>query len=598
MCGIVGYVGERPALAVLVDGIERLEYRGYDSAGICLRADPLEVYKRAGDVSDLREVLPESASAVCGVGHTRWSTHGEPTDYNAHPHVDETSRHAVVHNGIIENHESLRRHLEGKGHEFESDTDTEVVPHLLEEAEGSLFDRVRAAVEELEGSYAVACVSSEADEVVVARNDSPLVVGLGDDANYVASDVTAFVEHTKDVVYLEDGDVARLNADSVEIWNAEEGEDVERDVETVDWDVEDAERGGYPHYMLKEIHEQPEALRRAIAGRVDEVEGEVSLEVDVEDYDDVERVEVVACGTSYHAGMYARRLVERHVDVPVSVEHASEYLTPISASDTLVVAVTQSGETADTLAAMRRASRAGAKTLAVTNTVGSTAAREADDVLYIHAGPEIGVAATKTFASQVAVLTLLDVAVARSRGGLSAAEAAEVLEDVRGLPAAVQRALDREDDVEEIARRHVDDRAYFYVGRSLGYPVALEGALKMKEISYDHAEGYPAGELKHGPLALVDDDTLVVAVSTRGTRPEDTRSNVREVASRGAPVLAVTSDEETARIADETLDVPTLGDLEPLVANVYLQLLAYHVAALQDRSIDRPRNLAKSVTVE
>jgi glucosamine--fructose-6-phosphate aminotransferase (isomerizing) len=596
MCGIVGYAGDGDALPVLVGGLERLEYRGYDSAGVCLRTDPLTVHKKAGEVSELKKAVPESSDATCGLGHTRWSTHGEPTDENAHPHTDAEGGYGVVHNGIIENYDALREELESKGYEFTSETDTEVVPHLLADADGSLLDRLRAATERLEGSYALACASSEEDEVVVARQDSPLVVGHGDGANYVGSDVTAFVEHTRKVSYLHDGDVARITDGGVEVWNG--GERVDRDVEKVDWDVEAAEKSGYEHYMLKEIHEQPRSLRQTVSERTDEVEGEARLDLPDRVLARHRRVEFVACGTSYHAAVYAKRLFEEHAGMPATAEYASEYDGPHDPSETLVVAVTQSGETADTLSAMRRAGREGATTLAVTNTVGSTAAREADENVYIRAGPEIGVAATKTFASQVVTLGLVAVASGRARGELPAAEASSLLSDLRRVPGAVQRVLDEEDEIKEAAEGYAYEDAFFYIGRRLGFPVALEGALKLKEISYDHAEGFPAGELKHGPLALVTPDTPVVAVATEGTRPDETLNNVKEVESRGAPVVAVTSSEKVAELADVTFRVPSLGEMEPLVANVYLQLFAYHVARTKGRPIDKPRNLAKSVTVE
>ena len=598
MCGIVGYAGDEDALPVLVDGLRRLEYRGYDSAGVCLRTEPLTVYKKAGEVGELASVVPESSDSTCGLGHTRWSTHGEPTDENAHPHLSCDARYAVVHNGIIENYDELRDELEETGHAFESQTDTEVVPHLLEEADGGLVERLSSVVERLEGSYAVACTSAETDEVVVARQDSPLVVGRGEDANYLGSDVTAFVEHTRRVSYLHDGDVARITSDGVEVWN--DGARVERDVETVDWDVEAAEKGGYEHYMLKEIHEQPRSLRKTISERTDETEGEALIDVSQDVLTQSRRVEFVACGTSYHAALYARRLFEEHADMPATAEYASEYDGPHDPENTLVVAVTQSGETADTLSATRRAAREGATTLAVTNTVGSTAARETDEVVYIRAGPEIGVAATKTFASQVVTLALVAVAAGRVRDTLPAAEASSILSDLKRVPGAVQKILDNEDAIEDAAAEYGYDDAFFFIGRRLGVSVALEGALKLKEVSYDHAEGFPAGELKHGPLALVTPNTPVLAVLTDGARPEETLNNVKEVESRGAPVVAVTSadTDEAKRLADAAFTVPSLGEMEPLLANVYLQLFAYHVARLKDRPIDKPRNLAKSVTVE
>ncbi|WP_227134384.1 glutamine--fructose-6-phosphate transaminase (isomerizing) [Halorubellus salinus] len=673
MCGIIGYIsnedggngrddehggGERAdggptgggrALPVLVDGLRNLEYRGYDSAGVALvEDDAVAVHKQQGVIDDL--ALPDAHPATCGVGHTRWSTHGKPTDANAHPHTDCTGDVAVVHNGIIENYDHLRAELEAAGHAFSSETDTEVVPHLLEaelaarreaatdggrvdedgdaggaesaaDGDGEPVDdvgpyrtastsggfgdvdvvaAVEAVVDRLEGSYAVAVTVAGREELVVARQDSPLVLGLGDGANFVASDVTAFVEHTREVAYLEDGDVARVTGDAVDVRH--DGAWVERDRKTVDWEAEAAEKGGYDHYMLKEIYEQPGALRQTLSGRIDEVAGDVDLDVDLpaDVLADVEEIQLVACGTSYHAGLYARRLLEEFADVRVTVEVASEYEFTGGRDpwETLVVAVTQSGETADTLSAMRKAAKAGARTLAVTNTVGSTAAREADDALYIRAGPEIGVAATKTFAAQVTALSLLTVHVGRRRGALSSERASHLLENLRGLPGAVQQLLDASDRLQAVASEYVDEDAYFFVGRQLGSAVALEGALKLKEIAYVHAEGFPSGELKHGTLALVTEDTPVLTVLTEGARPKETLNNVKEVESRGAPVIGFSSYDAAANYLDVEIPIPDLGVLEPLVANVGLQLFAYHVANELGRAIDKPRNLAKSVTVE
>ena len=598
MCGIIGYNGTKSPLSVVATGLKNLEYRGYDSAGIALSDGGIEVYKQEGEIDDLE--LPESTDATCGIGHTRWSTHGEPTDANAHPHTDCTGRIAVVHNGIIENYDALKDDL--SDHEFTSETDTEVIPHLLEEVyDGEdLVGAVQAIVPRLEGSYAFAVSAVDSDGMVAARMDSPLVVGHGEDGNFVASDVTAFLEHTREVSYLEDGDVVSVTADGVTVYDAEGTAD--RPVRTVDWEADAAEKGGYDHYMLKEIHEQPRSLRQTLSGRVDAVDGDVDLDLDMpEQYlQSVTEIQIVACGTSYHAGLYAKQLIEDLAEVRVSVRVASEYEFNGGRDPwrTLVLAVTQSGETADTLSAMREAARAGARTLAVTNTVGSTAAREADDVVYIRAGPEIGVAATKTFAAQVTTLSLLSVFLGRERGRLSADEAGELLENARGLPGAIQQILDVEDDIKEIAEEYVDGDAFFFIGRKLGCPVALEGALKLKEISYAHAEGFAAGELKHGTLALVTPDTPVLAVLTEGANPQATLNNVKEVESRGAPVIGVSSYDPAEKYLDAAFEVPDLGRLEPLLANIYLQLFAYHVAKLKDRSIDKPRNLAKSVTVE
>ncbi|TKX41634.1 glutamine--fructose-6-phosphate transaminase (isomerizing) [Halorubrum sp. CGM4_25_10-8A] len=630
MCGITGYIGDGIALDdgesaandgatgdaagdgggfarvgdIVHEGLRNLEYRGYDSAGVALvgEASGLTVAKRSGEVDNL--TVPNVPDATLGVGHTRWSTHGPPTDANAHPHTDCTGDVAVVHNGIVENHEALKAEL--ADHEFTSDTDTEVIPHLIEEelaaqrGEGDLLNAVRAVEDRLEGSYAICAVREGEDEIVVARRGSPLVLGRDDDATFVASDVTAFLEHTRDVTYLEDGDVAALSADGVEIYA--DGESVDRGTETVTWEADAAEKGGYEHYMRKEIHEQPEALRQTIAGRLDVDGGGVDLDVSFPPgfLADLEEIQIVACGTSNYAGRYAARLFEELSGVRATVEIASEYEFGAGRSPdrTLVVAVTQSGETADTLGAVRRANAAGARTFAVTNTLGSTVTREVDDTAFIRAGPEIGVAATKTFASQVATLTMLAVAIGRERGALAAADARPVLEGLRDLPGAVQQVLDNEDAVREAATEYGDSGAFFFVGRQLGVPVALEGALKLKEISYDHAEGFAAGELKHGPLALVTPDTPVLAVLTDGARADETMNNVTEAQTRGAPAIGCVSAGEEYATLDVSLPVPDVGLVEPLVANVYLQLFAYHVANDKGRSIDKPRNLAKSVTVE
>ncbi|RLM57154.1 glutamine--fructose-6-phosphate transaminase (isomerizing) [Halobellus sp. Atlit-31R] len=605
MCGIIGYVGRNDALPVLRDGLSNLEYRGYDSAGIALTGNSVDVYKRKGELSALTEVLPESSTSTTGIGHTRWSTHGEPTDANAHPHTDESGDVAVVHNGIIENYDELKAELENCGHEFTSETDTEVVPHLVEEVLASgrdLVDAVSTVADRLEGSFALGVVAAGHEGIVATRRGNPLVLGYADHGTFLASDVPAFVEHTRSVSYPEDGDVIHVSEEGATVYA--DGETTSRDVVEVDWDAEAAEKGGYEHYMLKEIHEQPTALRQAISGRIDEVKGEVDLDIDLptEYLNSLQEIQFVACGTSYHAALYAAKLLEEYADVRASAEIASEYEFGGGRDPwrTLVVAVTQSGETADTLSALRRAKRAGARTLAVTNTLGSTVTREVDDTVFIRAGPEIGVAATKTFCSQVATLALLTVYLGRERGTVSSEEARELLSDLRGLPGAVQQVLDREEQVRVAAEEYVDGDAFFFIGRRLGAPVALEGALKLKEISYDHAEGFAAGELKHGPLALVTSETPVLAILTEGSNAEETLNNVKEVESRGAPVLGCPSEEmeDAAKFVDEAFEVPDLGELEPLVANVYFQLFSYYVANLKGRSIDKPRNLAKSVTVE
>jgi len=606
MCGIIGYVGDDDALGIVRDGLKNLEYRGYDSAGVAVQDDGeradggVRIYKQSGEIDDLE--LPTDVDARLALGHTRWSTHGPPTDENAHPHSDCTGRVAAVHNGIIDNYAVLREELSAAGHTFTSDTDTEVVPHLLEDAlaETSLVDAMRRVVDRIEGSYALAATAAGHEGIVVARQDSPLVVGRGQGETFVASDVPAFLEHTRDVTYLEDGDVAHLTDDGLTVYH--EGATVDRETRTVDWEAESAEKGGYEHYMLKEIHEQPSSLRQCLSGRIDEVGGTVDVDVDLpaEFLQSLEEVQFVAAGTSYHAGLYAARLFEEYADVRATAHVASEYDVPAGSDPwrTLGVAVTQSGETADTLSAIRKADRRGVTTLAVTNTVGSTVTRDADETAYIRAGPEIGVAATKTFVSQVATLAMLAGSLGRARGAIAATELSDLLGNVRSLPGAVQQVLDREAEIRETAETYADGDAFFYIGRQYGHPVALESALKLKEISYDHAEGFPGGELKHGPLALVTEETPVLAVLTEGSAAEATLNNVKEVAARGAPVIGATSRDDVEGYLDARIDVPEAGVLEPVVAAVAFQLFAYHVARLKGRPIDKPRNLAKSVTVE
>jgi glucosamine--fructose-6-phosphate aminotransferase (isomerizing) len=598
MCGIVGCIGDVSVLDRILSGLEHLEYRGYDSAGISVaNGDGLSTYKRACEVSALRadaETVVEEG--VAGVGHTRWATHGPPTDENAHPHEDCTGQVAVVHNGVIDNHDELRTELAAAGHEFTSDTDTEVIPHLVEHYldEGDDPERaVRRSVDRLDGSYAVVVLVDGADGLLVARNDSPLAIGVADGTRYVGSDVPAFLQYTDSVVYLADGDVATLEPDDHRVTD-ERGEIVDRPVDTVDWRPEDTRKAEHDHFMKKEIDEQPTAVARSIEGRIDGDAGSVSFsEFPPDAFEEVESVQFVACGTSYHAALYGRHLLTRR-GVPAQASLASEYAhAPLPVDDrTLVVGVTQSGETADTLSALRRARDRGARTLALTNVEGSTVTRECDDVCYIHAGPEIGVAATKTFSSQVATLVLLVEEIAGPDE-----ETPERLAALSRLPEDTDRVLERT-RAADVTRRYSEADAYFFLGRGAAHPVALEGALKLKEISYEHAEGFPAGELKHGPLALVTEATPVFAVLS-GRRDEATITNVEEVSTRGAPVVAVTDrDRDTVDAAAETLWIPeTHPDIAPVLANIQLQLVSYHLADLLGRAIDKPRNLAKSVTV-
>ncbi|WP_313696263.1 glutamine--fructose-6-phosphate transaminase (isomerizing) [Halorarum halobium] len=605
MCGITACVAEGDVVDELLTGLANLEYRGYDSSGIAVprgEAD-VSVLKRSGEIDALREAVAETVPAgSIGIGHTRWSTHGPPTDENAHPHTDCTGTVSVVHNGIIENHETLREELRQRGHEFTSDTDTEVIPHLIEEGldDGRSTDEAfRRAVDRLEGSFAVVTLCGGEGSLYATRRGSPLVLGLDDDRQFLASDVPSFLEYTDRVVHLEDGDVVEVGPAGYRVTDTD-GDRLPREPTSVDWQPEDAERDGYEHYMLKEINEQPQALDRTVRGRIED-DGGVSLSsFPPGSFDGVSDVQFVACGTSYHAALYAREhLVES--GVRAHAFRAGEYATtptPVT-EDTLVVAVTQSGETADTLQSIRHARDEGARTLAVTNVVGSTAARTCDDALFIRAGPEIGVAATKTFSSQVTALSLLGERLVEDLTGSPSEDRAERAAAFRRLPSDLTRVLE-DSTVADLADRYRDRDAYFFIGRGVGHPVALEGALKFKEITYEHAEGFGSAELKHGPLALVTEETPVVAVFD-GRHEEKALANVEEVRARGAPVIAIAGEgsRKVRELADEFLPVPdTHPDALGVLANVQLQLVSYHVADLLGRSIDKPRNLAKSVTVE
>ncbi|MFC7157943.1 glutamine--fructose-6-phosphate transaminase (isomerizing) [Halomarina halobia] len=602
MCGIIACIGSDDAVGELLTGLENLEYRGYDSAGIAVQnGSDVTVRKRSGKISELKEDIAAAVPAgAVGIGHTRWSTHGPPTDENAHPHTSQSGRISVVHNGIIDNHETLRRRLMDAGYVFESDTDTEVVPQLIEyhvDRGASVEEAFERAVDELEGSYALAVMAEGTDAVYATRQDSPLVLGVADDAYYLASDVPAFLEFTDRVVYLEDGEVVIVTPDGVD-HRDRTGAAVDRDPEHVEWSAEETGKGRFEHYMLKEIYAQPEALRGTLSGRIDD--GTVTLESFPEGtFEDVDQVHLVACGTSYHAALCAERQLVR-AGIPASTTRASEYFDLQTVDErTLVVAVTQSGETADTLSALRRAAAAGGRTLAVTNVVGSTVSREADDVLYIRAGPEIGVAATKTFTSQVATLAMLTHRIAQgAERGTPREDAAAFFRELARLPDRIDELL-AATAAETVSRQHIGRQSYFFIGRDFEYSVALEGALKFKEITYEHAEGFASGELKHGPLALVTEDATLFALLT-GARGDETRKNAEEAKTRGATVVAVAPEGmEVGEVADEILRVPdTHPDLAGLLANVQLQLISYHTAYGLGREIDKPRNLAKSVTVE
>jgi len=614
MCGIVGYVGPDQALPIVMEGLRRLEYRGYDSAGIAVVDGGLSVRKRAGKLAELEALLGDepAPAGTIAIGHTRWATHGAPTEGNAHPHLDCDRRVAVIHNGIIENFQELRERLDKDGHTFASDTDTECVAHLLEEkVEGSasLAEAVRSAVGELEGSYALVVLSSDhPDELVGVRVSSPLVVAMWDDGEaMLASDIPALLgTHHADrptIVPVDEGWIVSITREGVAFTDLA-GADVRIRPIEVDWNVAEAQKGGYPYFMRKEIDEQPAAIRDTLTGRVHAGGLQLDeLRVPDDTLRAVSKVFVVACGTAFHSGLVAKYAIEHWTRLPVEIEIASEfrYRDPVLGPDTLTLAVSQSGETIDTLEAARHAARQGSQVLAVTNTVGSSLAREADGVFYTHAGPEIGVAASKTFATQMVAQELVALYLAQVRAAKFPEEIAEVLADLDELPAKVARAIASEDRVRAVAERLADARDVLFIGRHTGYPAALEGALKLKELSYIHAEAYPAGELKHGPIALIEDGVPVVAIATRCHVYPKMLSNIQEVKARGASVIAIVTegDTEAARLADHVLEVPETPELlSPVVVTVPLQLLAYHVAVLRGCDVDQPRNLAKSVTVE
>ncbi|HET6351334.1 MAG TPA: glutamine--fructose-6-phosphate transaminase (isomerizing) [Coriobacteriia bacterium] len=607
MCGIVGYVGPREATSVLLSGLARLEYRGYDSAGVAvLDDDDLVVARRVGKLVNLKNALDSSPiGGSVGIGHTRWATHGRPSEENAHPHVDCSGRLAVVHNGIIENFVELREELKANGHIIRSETDTELVAHLIESYyQGDLLDAFVKAVKRLDGAYALAVVHLDHPETVIAtRQESPLIIGAGEGENIIASDIPAVLEYTRDIIALRDGDVAIVTADGVTVQDMA-GQPVEPEHIHVEWDLDAAEKGGYEDFMLKEIHEQPKALRETLRGRM--VDGEIQfseLAMTTEQIAAIERVFVIACGTSYHAGIVAKSLIEGWARIPVEVQVSSEfrYNDPIVDDDTLVVAITQSGETADTLAGVREARERGAKVIAITNVVGSRVTRESDGCLYTHAGPEIGVAATKTFTAQIAALTVLALKLTQAKGSVAQERIEQLWQELNTIPDVVEAVLADHSEIKECAQAFVDATSSLFLGRGVGVPVAMEGALKLKEISYIHAEAYPAGEMKHGPIALITEDMPIVVVATQGHTYEKVVSNIQEVRARGAAVIAVATsgDDDIRSHTEHVLHVPRTSEaLSAIPASVPLQLLAYYIAKARGCNVDQPRNLAKSVTVE
>jgi len=617
MCGIVGYIGSRDAVPVIVDGLRRLEYRGYDSAGVAVLTDEkcLEVRRASGKLRNLEEAIRlKPLSGSYGIGHTRWATHGRPTEENAHPHRDCKGEIVVVHNGIVENYLALRKKLAGEGHTFKGETDTEVIAHLVEKhLNGNLENAVRAALKEITGVFAISVIAStDPNKIVAARSGPPVVVGLGQNEFFVASDVPALLNHTRDMVFLNDGDVAVLTPGGVKFTDVE-GRTVRRQISRILWDPVMAEKGGYKHFMLKEIFEQPRAVKDTMLGRIGLESGRVFLdEVDIAeaDFRSFQQVKIIACGTSWHAALAGKYFIERLARLPVEVDYGSEfrYRDPIILPNTLTIVISQSGETADTLAAQREAKQKGSQTLAICNVVGSMITRDAAGTLLTHAGPEIGVASTKAFTSQLTALLILGMYLGQVRGTLSPEASATLVQELAQIPGKLEHVLAQNDTYDELVRDLARAQDFLYLGRGIHFPIALEGALKLKEISYIHAEGYPAGEMKHGPNALIDEDLPVVVLATRDPQSDEsqvhyekTLSNIQEVKARSGIVVAVAceGDEEVAKMADHLIAIPVTRELLlPILEMIPLQLLAYHIAVRRGCDVDQPRNLAKSVTVE
>lgn len=609
MCGIVGYIGNKNVAEVLINGLRRLEYRGYDSVGIAALNNKLIVQKQKGKVSELNAILnyDDFKGFSAGIGHTRWATHGEPNDTNAHPHTDCSGEIALVHNGIIENYAAIKKILLQHNHTIKSETDTEVLVHLIEYYHQTmpLVDAVQKTLTKVEGTYGIVVISKkEPDKLVAARNGSPLIIGVGDGEMIVASDASAIVEHTRNVIYVSDGEIIEITKNGVKTFDLKK-QTVEKHTDKIDWDIADIEKQGFAHFMLKEIFEQPETIQNAFRGRILLDEGKTRLDglrLTEDELNAIRRIIFIACGTSWHAGLIGEYLIEEYARIPVEVEYASEfrYRSPILDKGDLVIVISQSGETADTLAALREAKARGVKVLGITNVVGSTIARESDGGVYIHAGPEIGVASTKAFTSQITVLILLTFYLAR-RKYMTADAGREFLQELINAPQHVKQILDKNDEIKKIAQLYKEHRNFLYLGRGIQFPVALEGALKLKEISYIHAEGYPAAEMKHGPIALIDENMPVVFIAVKDEVYQKVISNIQEVKARKGKIIAIATegDEDIKKYADHVLYVPqTRKIVSPLLTVIPLQLLAYHIAVLRGCNVDQPRNLAKSVTVE
>lgn len=608
MCGIVGYIGENQAAPILLEGLSKLEYRGYDSAGIAIfNNNEIKIAKAKGRLAVLSEKTDngKTVQGTMGIGHTRWATHGEPSDVNSHPHISMSGRFAVVHNGIIENYISLKKKLIDKGFEFISETDTEVIAHLFEYYyTGDILDTMVKVINRVEGSYALGVLCSDyPDSFIAVRKSSPLIVGLGDKENFIASDVTAILKHTRDIYYLEDNEVVVLKKDSVKIYNTDK-EEVQKEKFTVDWDVSAAEKGGYEHFMMKEIEEQPTAIRDTISPRIKD--GKIVLDdisLTTEDIKNINKIYIVACGSAYHVGVVGKYVIEKLCRIPVEVQVASEfrYCDPIINKNDLVIVISQSGETADTLAALKEAKNHGARILSIVNVVGSAIANASDDVIYTWAGPEIAVATTKAYSTQLTVIYLIAAYMAEKLGMFTSGEYARFIEELVSLPDKVSDILKSKEEVQYLASKFFNCHSIFFIGRNLDYAVSLEGSLKLKEISYIHSEAYAAGELKHGTISLIEDGTLVVALATGQELFDKTVSNVKEVKARGAVVMGVTTDthDNMDDVADYVVKIPSVHEaLLPSLSVIPLQLFGYYVASLKGCDIDKPRNLAKSVTVE
>lgn len=609
MCGIVGYIGEKQATPILIEGLEKLEYRGYDSAGVSVfDGSKIVIEKCQGRLKNLENMLSSRPiHGTVGIGHTRWATHGEPSDVNSHPHMSSDGIISVVHNGIIENYLYLKEWLQGEGVHFITDTDTEVIPHIIRYYyEGDIVQAVIKAVSKIEGSFALGVMCSrEPDKIVAVRKDSPLIVGLGEGENFIASDIPAILNHTRNIYLLNDREIAVLTRDNVKVMTAE-GRPVKKEVFNVTWDAQAAEKGGYEHFMIKEIHEQPKAIRDTMTSRIMQLSDDIKLDdikLTAEDLERIKKIFIVACGTAYHAGLVGKYVIEKLARIPVEADVASEfrYRNPIMDESTLMIVMSQSGETADTLAALREAKRRGSRVIAVTNVVGSSVAREADDVFYTWAGPEIAVASTKAYTTQLISMYIIAMYLGRLNGNLSIDEFRELKYDMLDLPGKVQDVLEQKEVVQKFASKNYMYRDIYFFGRGLDYAVALEGSLKLKEVSYIHADAYAGGELKHGPIALIENGTPVIALATQESLFEKMLSNIKEVTTRGAKVLsiALNTHKSVEKAADSVVYLPSTAEiLAPVLAIVPLQLLAYYMAAEKGCDIDKPRNLAKSVTVE